>query len=54
MVRISSTGVLMEVAGARETYAVASSRLLSRLHVGETVRFDWEDRNGKLVITNVR
>jgi hypothetical protein len=54
VVRVSSSGVLMEVAGAQETYSVASSRLSSRLRAGQTVRFDWEDRDGKLVITNIR
>jgi hypothetical protein len=54
VVRISSRGVVMDIAGTRETFAVASSRLSRRLRVGETVRFDWETRDGRLVMTNIR
>ena len=54
VVRITSRGVLMEVEGTRETYGVASSRLLSRLRAGQTVRFDWEDRDGRPYITDIR
>jgi hypothetical protein len=54
VVRISSRGVLMEVAGTRETYGVANSRLANRLRAGQTVRFDWEDRDGRPYITDIR
>ncbi len=54
VVRITSRGVVMLVGGAEQTYAVADSGLLRRLRVGDTVTFDWEDRNGGMVITNVR
>jgi hypothetical protein len=50
----SARGVVREIAGAQETFAVASSRLSRRLRAGETVRFDWETRDGRLVITNIR
>ncbi len=53
VVRISQRGVLMDVAGTQQTYGVANSRLLRRLRVGDTVRFSWEDRKGRLFITSV-
>ncbi len=53
VVRISTSGVLMEVAGTQERYGIASSSLAKRLRVGETVRFHWENRDGKPVITKV-
>jgi hypothetical protein len=53
VVRISTSGVLMDVAGVQERYGVASSSLAKRLRAGETVRFHWENRDGKPVITKV-
>jgi hypothetical protein len=54
VVRISARGVVMQVAGAEQTYAVDNSRLLQRLRVGTTVQFSWQDRGGRLYITDVR
>ncbi len=55
VVRINSRGVVMDVAGTRVSYVVADSRLLDRLQVGDSVRFNWEeDDDGQLVITNIR
>jgi hypothetical protein len=55
VVRITPRGVVMQVAGTQQTYAVDDSQLLQRLRVGDTVRFDWRtDRNGRMYITNVR
>jgi Cu/Ag efflux protein CusF len=54
VVRVSPRGVVMEVAGARQTYGVTDSALVRRLRVGETIRFTWADRNGQLFITDVR
>jgi hypothetical protein len=54
VVRISPRGVVMQVAGAEQTYVVANSSLLQRLRVGNVVRFSWENRSGRLYITDVR
>ena len=54
VVRISPRGVVMQVAGAEQTYVVANSSLLQRLRVGNVVRFAWENRSGRLYITDVR
>ena len=55
VVQITPSGVVMQVAGSQQTYAVDNAQLLQRLRVGDTVRFDWRtDRNGQMYITNVR
>jgi Cu/Ag efflux protein CusF len=54
VVRISPRGVVMQVAGAQQTYGVEDGALLRRLRVGDTVQFSWNERNGRLWITDVR
>ncbi len=55
VVSINPDGVVMQVAGSQQTYAVSNTQLLQRLRVGDTVTFDWRtDNNGRMYITNVR
>lgn len=55
VVRISTRGVVMQVAGSQQTYAVEDAQLLKRLRVGDTVQFSWrEEDNRRLYITDVR
>jgi len=54
VVRVNTSGVVMEVAGARQTYGVTDPALLRRLRVGDTVQFTWTERKSRLFITDVR
>jgi len=53
VVRVTPRGVVMQVAGAEQTYGVTDASLLRRLKVGDTVRFTWSERSNRLYITDV-
>jgi Cu/Ag efflux protein CusF len=54
VLRVTSRGVVMRVAGMQQTYGVTDASLLSRLRVGDTVTFSWTERSGRMYITDVR
>jgi Cu/Ag efflux protein CusF len=54
VMRVTPRGVEMRVGGTRQTYSVSNADLLRQLRVGETVTFAYEERDGRLYITDVR
>jgi Cu/Ag efflux protein CusF len=55
VVRIGRRDVVLNVNGREETYGVDDRNILDDLHVGDRIRFEFEDRSGgRKVITSIR
>jgi hypothetical protein len=55
IVRIGRRDIVVNVNGREETYSVEDRELLEDLHVGDRIRFEYEDRSGgRRVLTSIR